>query len=46
MDIGIVPKAGHFDAVAAQHFNGLIGAGGAADVQKGLHTHSPIHNFS
>ena len=33
VDVGVIPKAGHFDFVARQHLNALVGAGGAADVQ-------------
>jgi hypothetical protein len=37
MDVRIIPKTGGFDSVCPQHLNALIGAGGAADMQKGIH---------
>jgi len=37
VDIGVIPKAGDLYFVTAQHLDALIGAGGAADMQKRFH---------
>ena len=37
VNVGIVPEPRHVEAVPAQHFNGLIGAGGAADMEQSFH---------
>jgi hypothetical protein len=41
MDIGIVPEAADIKPLSAKRVDALIGAGGAADVQKCFHRKLP-----
>jgi len=37
MDIGVIPEPGYIVVISPKHVNALIGAGGAADMQKRIH---------
>ena len=38
VDVGIIPKTGDLQLISPEHIDALIGAGGAANMQKGLHS--------